>query len=200
MPTACITKRCRVANRRIRIHRQRPVSTPRATRSAFRYRASDRTRQSVGPVVSRSRAPHSHREAHHRDDRSEDLLVKGATSRDRGFENRRGTRECGCLRREETSPFAAVRRKARLLVRADGSRNPRSASRAFNEEIFGPVVSVVRFRDESEALEIANDGPTDCRVRSGRAISEGAASRARGRDRGVVGEFEFFGSLLDTVW
>jgi len=36
---------------------------------------------------------------------------------------------------------------------------PDRASRAFNEEIFGPVVSVVRFRDESEALEIANDGP-----------------------------------------
>ena len=36
---------------------------------------------------------------------------------------------------------------------------PNRASRAFNEEIFGPVVSVVRFRDEAEALEIANDSP-----------------------------------------
>ena len=36
---------------------------------------------------------------------------------------------------------------------------PSRASRAFNEEIFGPVVSVVRFRDEAEALEIANDSP-----------------------------------------
>jgi acyl-CoA reductase-like NAD-dependent aldehyde dehydrogenase len=36
---------------------------------------------------------------------------------------------------------------------------PHRNSRAFNEEIFGPVVSVVRFRDEAEALEIANDSP-----------------------------------------
>ncbi|MFZ1063089.1 MAG: aldehyde dehydrogenase family protein [Acidimicrobiales bacterium] len=36
---------------------------------------------------------------------------------------------------------------------------PNRASRAFNEEIFGPVVSVVRFGDEAEALEIANDSP-----------------------------------------
>jgi acyl-CoA reductase-like NAD-dependent aldehyde dehydrogenase len=36
---------------------------------------------------------------------------------------------------------------------------PNRASRAFNEEIFGPVVSVVRFRNEAEALAIANDSP-----------------------------------------
>jgi acyl-CoA reductase-like NAD-dependent aldehyde dehydrogenase len=32
-------------------------------------------------------------------------------------------------------------------------------SRAFQEEIFGPVVSVVRFDDEADALRIANDSP-----------------------------------------
>jgi acyl-CoA reductase-like NAD-dependent aldehyde dehydrogenase len=32
-------------------------------------------------------------------------------------------------------------------------------SRAFQEEIFGPVVSVVRFADEAEAIRIANDSP-----------------------------------------
>jgi acyl-CoA reductase-like NAD-dependent aldehyde dehydrogenase len=32
-------------------------------------------------------------------------------------------------------------------------------SRAFREEIFGPVVSVVRFTDEAEAIRIANDSP-----------------------------------------
>jgi len=32
-----------------------------------------------------------------------------------------------------------------------------TASRAFTEEIFGPVVSVVRFRDEAEAVALAND-------------------------------------------
>jgi acyl-CoA reductase-like NAD-dependent aldehyde dehydrogenase len=33
------------------------------------------------------------------------------------------------------------------------------SSRVFNEEIFGPVVSVVRFADEGDALAIANQGP-----------------------------------------
>jgi acyl-CoA reductase-like NAD-dependent aldehyde dehydrogenase len=32
-------------------------------------------------------------------------------------------------------------------------------SRAFQEEIFGPVVSVVRFDDEADAIRIANDSP-----------------------------------------
>ncbi|MGC1237183.1 MAG: aldehyde dehydrogenase family protein [Acidimicrobiales bacterium] len=34
-----------------------------------------------------------------------------------------------------------------------------TASRSFQEEIFGPVVSVVRFRDEAEAIAIANKSP-----------------------------------------
>jgi acyl-CoA reductase-like NAD-dependent aldehyde dehydrogenase len=32
-------------------------------------------------------------------------------------------------------------------------------SRSFQEEIFGPVVSVIRFKDEAEAIRIANDSP-----------------------------------------
>jgi acyl-CoA reductase-like NAD-dependent aldehyde dehydrogenase len=32
-------------------------------------------------------------------------------------------------------------------------------SRTFQEEIFGPVVSVVRFKDEAEAIAIANESP-----------------------------------------
>jgi acyl-CoA reductase-like NAD-dependent aldehyde dehydrogenase len=36
---------------------------------------------------------------------------------------------------------------------------PDRASRAFTEEIFGPIVSVVRFADEADAIHIANDSP-----------------------------------------
>jgi acyl-CoA reductase-like NAD-dependent aldehyde dehydrogenase len=36
---------------------------------------------------------------------------------------------------------------------------PDQSSRAFHDEIFGPIVSVVRFRDEADALRIANDTP-----------------------------------------
>lgn len=36
---------------------------------------------------------------------------------------------------------------------------PDQSSRAFRDEIFGPVVSVVRFSDETDALRIANDTP-----------------------------------------
>jgi acyl-CoA reductase-like NAD-dependent aldehyde dehydrogenase len=36
---------------------------------------------------------------------------------------------------------------------------PDRSNRAFTEEIFGPIVSVVRFRDEAEALDITNDSP-----------------------------------------
>ena len=36
---------------------------------------------------------------------------------------------------------------------------PDRSCRAFNEEIFGPIVSVVRFNGEAEAVAIANDGP-----------------------------------------
>ena len=36
---------------------------------------------------------------------------------------------------------------------------PDLTSRAFTEEIFGPIVNVVRFTDEADALRIANDSP-----------------------------------------
>ena len=36
---------------------------------------------------------------------------------------------------------------------------PDTTARAFHDEIFGPVVSVVRFRDEDEAVAVANESP-----------------------------------------
>jgi acyl-CoA reductase-like NAD-dependent aldehyde dehydrogenase len=36
---------------------------------------------------------------------------------------------------------------------------PDRTGKAYREEIFGPVVSVVRFKDEAEAIEIANESP-----------------------------------------
>jgi len=43
--------------------------------------------------------------------------------------------------------------------------------RAASEEIFGPVVVVIPFDDEADAVRLANDTPTDCRVRCGPATS-----------------------------
>jgi acyl-CoA reductase-like NAD-dependent aldehyde dehydrogenase len=37
--------------------------------------------------------------------------------------------------------------------------SPDGTDRAFREEIFGPVVSVLRFESEAEAIRIANDSP-----------------------------------------
>ena len=40
-----------------------------------------------------------------------------------------------------------------VLESSDGT------DRAFREEIFGPVVSVLRFENEAEAIRVANDSP-----------------------------------------
>jgi len=45
--------------------------------------------------------------------------------------------------------------------------------RVFQEEIFGPVVSITTFKDEAEALAIANDTEFNRAYRMGRAIKAG---------------------------
>ena len=72
---------------------------------------------------------------------------------------------------------------------------------SFQEEIFGPVVSVVRFADEAEAIAIANESPYGL---SGSIWSRdiGRALRvARGVETGsAVDQLELLGALLDALW
>jgi len=74
-------------------------------------------------------------------------------------------------------------------------------SRAFQEEIFGPVVSVVRFKDEDEAIAIANASPYGL---SGSIWSRdiGRALRvARGVETGALSvNSNSLGALLDAIW
>ena len=48
-------------------------------------------------------------------------------------------------------------RRRRLLVPADGAAAGSAADRHWREEIFGPVVSVLPFDDEADAIRLAND-------------------------------------------
>ena len=61
-------------------------------------------------------------------------------------------------------------RRARFLVPAHRGGPGRSGHwRLAREEIFGPVIAVIPFEDEADAVRMANDTPTGCPARSGPA-------------------------------
>ncbi len=51
------------------------------------------------------------------------------------------------------------RSRERFFVQADGVRRRSSDMRIFQEEVFGPFTSVTPFKDEADALRLANDSP-----------------------------------------
>jgi hypothetical protein len=71
---------------------------------------------------------------------------------------------------------------------------------AYTEEVFGPVVAVVPFEDEADAVKIANDTPYGLSgsiwtQNLGRALRVARAVR----DRQPVGQLALLGALLDAV-
>ena len=91
-------------------------------------------------------------------------------------------------------------RRGRLVVPADRAGAGRPDDPAFVEEVFGPVVAVVPFDDEADAIRIANDTPYGL---SGSIWTQrprpGAPRRPRRRDREPVGQLALVGAVLDAV-
>ena len=83
----------------------------------------------------------------------------------------------GCASLHAT-PRPDLDRRGARRARASGTRSwspstPIRRRRVCREEVFGPVVVVLPFDDEADAVRIANDTPTACPARSGRATSAG---------------------------
>jgi alpha-ketoglutaric semialdehyde dehydrogenase len=78
----------------------------------------------------------------------------GAATRSAATSTSRAARRRGADRRRR-APGGGPRR--RLLLRADDPRGVRPGSRLACEEVFGPVLSVIRFSDLDEAIRINNE-------------------------------------------
>ena len=73
-------------------------------------------------------------------------------------------------------------------------------ARAATEEIFGPVVVVIPFEDEADAVRLANDTPVRAvRIAVDPRRRAGAARGPRRRHRHAVGQLALVGALLDAV-
>ena len=79
-----------------------------------------------------------------------------------------------------SAPSGAGFWMAPTVMESDGT------DRAFHEEIFGPVASVVRFKDEADALRIANDTPYGLSGSIWTRASARALRVARGMETGAL--------------
>ena len=110
-----------------------------------------------------------------RDSRSDRSYPRRSTTGSRATS--RGHRRRGASRHRR--PRAAGRPRRGLLRRADGVLGRRAGMRIAQEEIFGPVLVVIPYDTEDEAIGSPTTPHTASRVASGRAIRPSAPSASR---------------------